>query len=447
MVRPIRLVDFGSTYTKVAAVDVEQDILLGTAQAFTTLEDIALGLERATCLLLAKTGPLAFEQTLACSSAAGGLSMVAIGLVPSLTEKAARLACFGAGAKISKSYAYELTEADAEEIKALEPDIVLLTGGTDGGNQQTIVHNARMLASIKKRIPIVVAGNRSAAFQIRKILQGEEAFFCENVMPALNELNLEPVKETIRTLFLNKIVKAKGFERQNILMPTPVAVLEALSLLASDWGDLLAIDVGGATTDVYSLAPGRPKSDTVLLKGAAEPYAKRTVEGDIGMRCNASGIVEAVGFEALSKLAGPAFAAFLEKINRDPNYLPNPKERKCDSALAFGAVKTAVLRHAGQLEAVYTPIGQAFFQSGKDLREVGALILTGGALIYGSDLDLVAKAACFDEKAPQFLKPCKPKAFIDKHYLLAAMGLLANDYPRTALALMKKELHSYEIKG
>ncbi|MBR6793303.1 MAG: glutamate mutase L, partial [Clostridia bacterium] len=161
--RPVLLIDFGSTYTKLTAVDLEGECLLGTAAAYTTVQtDINDGLRAALAQLEQKTGPLSYSQTFACSSAAGGLRMVTSGLVPELTGEAARLASLGAGAKVVGVYAFQLTEDDLEEIAGLQPDIFLLVGGTDGGNTECILHNARMLASLKGSFPIIIAGNRTA---------------------------------------------------------------------------------------------------------------------------------------------------------------------------------------------------------------------------------------------------------------------------------------------
>ena len=109
--KAVLLIDFGSTYTKITAVDVDEEKILGTAQSYTTIEtDIINGLNNALAILKEKIGDIQFEEQYACSSAAGGLRMVAIGLVPELTAKAARQASLGAGAKVIKTYSYELTE-------------------------------------------------------------------------------------------------------------------------------------------------------------------------------------------------------------------------------------------------------------------------------------------------------------------------------------------------
>ena len=172
--KAVLLIDFGSTYTKITAVDVEEEKILGTAQSFTTIEtDINDGLNNALAILKEQIGEIEFSERYACSSAAGGLRMVAIGLVPELTAKAARQASLGAGAKVIKTYSYELTEGDLQEIDQINPDICLLTGGTDGGNKENIVFNAQMLAKAKHDFPIIIAGNRNCAGQMPGDFKGQ----------------------------------------------------------------------------------------------------------------------------------------------------------------------------------------------------------------------------------------------------------------------------------
>ena len=209
--KPILLIDFGSTYTKVTAVDVDSETLLGTADAYTTVQtDVSEGLENALAKLVQKTGPLDFAARYACSSAAGGLRMVTSGLVPELTAEAARQASLGAGAKVLKVFSFQLTEDDLQEILDINPDIFLLVGGTDGGNSECILHNARMLASASFDFPVVIAGNRSVARECERILSGHEVHLCENVMPRFGVLNAEPTRKKIREIFLSRIIQAKG---------------------------------------------------------------------------------------------------------------------------------------------------------------------------------------------------------------------------------------------
>ena len=451
--RAILLIDFGSTYTKLTAVDLDTPRILGHAQAFTTAaSDISIGLEHAMTRLRSICGDLKYEARLACSSAAGGLNMVACGLVPTLTSKAARMAAFGAGAKVIKTYAYQLTRADIEEINAIKPDILLLSGGIDGGNSEVIIHNAGMLAKAAGDFPVVIAGNRTAQDECARMLSSSAhpVFRADNVMPQMNTLNIEPVAEVIRKIFLQRIILAKGLSRaksllDGILMPTPSAVLSALALLSQGQGndrgigDLLAVDLGGATTDVYSIAKGDPTNPTTVLRGLPEPVVKRTVEGDLGMRYNARGVLEAAGAQKLAELSGLGTQEVQVRIDHyhsDPAMLPqNTQDQALDTALAVAAVGIALSRHAGTLERVYTPVGPVYQQTGKDLSQTEQMIVTGGALIYAKNLNAIISGA-LSMQDTMALTPRQVRLAIDREYVLSAMGLLADFDQKAALCLL-----------
>ena len=455
--KAVLLIDFGSTYTKLTAVDVEAEQILGTAASYTTIQtDINDGLKSALALLERKTGKLNYEACYACSSAAGGLRMVTSGLVPELTGEAARLASLGAGAKVIGVYAFQLTEDDLEEILESKPDIFLLVGGTDGGNTECILHNAKMLAAVKPEFPIVIAGNRTAKRECERLLSGCEVYSCPNVMPKFGVLNIEPTQKQIREIFLNRIIQAKGLSKvsdilSDIMMPTPSAVLQAMSLLAQGCeeeagiGELVAVDVGGATTDVYSIADGMPEHMNTVYKGLPEPYAKRTVEGDIGMRYSVQGIVDAAGLHRISELSGLSkdrVVELVEELKEHTDLVPNGdiELEMLDYALASSAIREAVSRHAGTIAETYTMMGQTFVQEGKNLTKVKQIVVTGGSLIHTKRTEEIAAHALYDPANPSSLRPKEADVWVDRTYILAAMGLLSTYYPGTALRIMKKEL-------
>ena len=458
----VLLIDFGSTYTKVTAVDVEGEQVLGTAQSFTTIEtDIGDGLAKALAILEEKTGKLEFAETYACSSAAGGLRMITSGLVPELTGEAAKLASLGAGAKVIGIYAFQLTEDDIEDIKNQKPDIFLLVGGTDGGNTECILHNAKMLATLQPSFPIVIAGNRTAARQCARILEGHELYICPNVMPKFGQLNIEPTQKQIREIFLDRIIQAKGLSKaaellSDIMMPTPSAVLQAMNLLAQGCdgergiGDLVAVDVGGATTDIYSIADGMPEAMNTVFKGLPEPYAKRTVEGDIGMRYSIHGIVEAAGLSRIAQLSGlteSRVTELVDMLRSNTETVPqgDGELERLDYALASMAIEEAVRRHAGTIEETYTMMGLTYVQEGKNLTRVRQIVVTGGSLIHTCRTEEIAKHALYSPAQPASLRPKQADVWVDRSYILAAMGLLSGHYPQVALRIMKKELefHGY----
>ena len=455
--KAVLLIDFGSTYTKLTAVDVDAERILGTASAYTTVQtDINDGLNEGLAELERITGKIDYEASYACSSAAGGLRMITSGLVPELTGEAAKQASLGAGAKVVGIYAFQLTEDDLADILSANPDIFLLVGGTDGGNTECILHNARMLASISPTFPIVVAGNRTAARECERILSGCKVYVCPNVMPKFGVLQVEPTQKKIREIFLDRIILAKGLSRvtdllSDIMMPTPSAVMQAMQLLAQGCdgvrgiGDLVGIDVGGATTDIYSVADGMPEHMNTVFKGLPEPFAKRTVEGDIGMRYSVQGIVDAAGIPRLCALSGLSEECVIERIEdlkRHTEQVPNgePEAEALDYALASCAVKEAVTRHAGIITETYTMMGKTYVQEGKNLTKVKQLVVTGGSLIHTKRTAEIAAHALYSLDDPTSLRPRAADVWIDRTYILAAMGLLSSHYPQTALRILKKEL-------
>ena len=454
------LIDFGSTYTKVTAVNVETAEVMVTARGLTTVEtNILEGLSKALEAIKPHFGGELpeFQHRLACSSAAGGLRMVAIGLVKELTVEAARQAALGAGARILGVYAHQLTMAEIAEIDNHRPDIILLAGGTDGGNKEVILHNANMLAKGKSVATIVVAGNKSAAEEVRDILlaAAKDVKITANVLPELNKLNVEPAREAIRATFLEKIVEAKGLRKaesyvQGVLMPTPAAVLHAAKLLATGTeeeaglGELLIVDIGGATTDIHSVADGHPSRSGVTYKGLPEPFAKRTVEGDLGMRVSASSLLESIGAYRLAAAAGlpeEKIVAYIQHVHNRVEQLPDNEEQwKIDTTMARLATDLAMSRHVGTLEQAWTPLGAMYIQHGKDLTEVPYLIGTGGVIVQHPHPRQILEGALFKPDEPTVLRPKKPKLMLDKEYILAAVGLLAEVKPTAALRLAKKYL-------
>ena len=461
------LFDIGSTFTKVTAVDCDADKLLGTSAAPTTINsDVNEGLEQATAQLEQQTGVIAdrADLKLACSSAAGGLKMVALGLVPGLTAQAAQWAALGAGAKVLQTFAFKLSKQEMEKISELDVDIILLTGGTDGGNSDTILHNARVLARSLLDVPIIIAGNKAVQDEINGILQatGKDVRITDNVMPQLEELHIEPARQTIRTVFLEKIVKAKGLDAiqcfvDSVVMPTPSAVMDAAQLLAhgdgknKGWGELLVVDVGGATTDVHSMATGDPISSGVVLKGLVEPWKKRTVEGDLGMRYSAVSLFAAVGETFLLRtgkelnpnlsFSGDDLERFIISLGEEPNKIcTSEKEIFFETIIGRAAVTAAMNRHAGRLEQVFTPHGEVFLQRGKDLSRVRKIIGTGGILVHHRSPQVILAGTIRPPEEKTVLTPLAGEFFLDKEYIMSAAGLLAREMPTTAFNLLRRYL-------
>ncbi|MGJ8731170.1 methylaspartate mutase accessory protein GlmL [Listeria aquatica] len=458
--QPILLIDFGSTFTKLVAVDLKRPAVLAAAQSETTVQtDIRDGYLRALQKIEQQIGTTDFEEHLACSSARGGFKLIVIGLTESLTTEAAKRAVLGAGARILKVYAPLITDQDLQEMAEINPDAILLAGGTDGGNQSYILQNAKKLMKLRQNAAIVVAGNQRAYVEIERILKdsSHEYYLTENVMPKAGVLVTEPVRQVLRDIFMKKIVEAKGFEAVSlyigrIVLPTPTAVLKAASLLAygtkreAGLGELAVVDVGGATTDVHSVSRQQAVNEPdIFLTGLAEPVLKRTVEGDLGMRYSAYSLYQAVGESQIVHYftgCAPEICEGCLFREAHPEFIPqSEEERRLDDAIASSAIQKAVERHSGFLKKVATPTRYVYEQTGKDLRYLKAIVGTGGALIHSGYPKRVLHAATDRANSRQLL-PENPALFLDQDYVLQMMGLLSERYPDVALGLMKRHLRA-----
>lgn len=452
-------VDFGSTYTKLTVIDGKAKKILGTSSAFTTISsDVMCGFKKALSVLKQKIGKFQYDKLLICSSAAGGLKMVALGLVPDLTAKAAKMAAASAGAKVIKAYAYEISKAEADEISRIQPDIILLCGGTDGGNKAVVLANARRLADIKVPFAIIYAGNKCASDEVADIFAAanRDIIITDNVMPQFNVLNTVPAKECIHKLFISQIIQAKGLSNAQILteyeiVPTPLAVLNACELLSQGTslsegiGDFMAVDIGGATTDIYSMSKGYPSIDNVMYKGLPEPYAKRTVEGDLGMRYSLISLLENLNLDLLSKTTGISASEikdWVDTCEKAPDRIAAPASvaAKIEQILARQAVQLAVERHVGVYTKSFTPLGEVYTLSGKDLIDIPSVIGIGGAIVNSPNPISILRGCLYNTSSYEYAKPKSPQFLCDSKYIFASMGLLSTVDPELALSLLKQEI-------
>lgn len=465
-------IDIGSTWTKGALVSLDgaASAVLRQSVTPTTQDDLTLGFHLVLAGLLdvpagtpsdrmPKDVPVYFS-----SSAKGGLAIAAIGLVPDLTLQLARLAAMSAGGKVIRSYSYSLTPDDTAELETTRPDMILLSGGTDGGNSAYLIENARMLAASRIEAPVIFAGNRAVAGRVASLMSGKDLIVTENLMPEIGRMNLEPAREKIRNLFLDRIVAGHGLAEivrafGTSPKPTPLAVFElvtALPKVRPEWDDLAVIDLGGATTDFYSNTESFLETDTVVLKGVREPKVKRTVEGDLGLRVSARTLYDSGREYILDELqrAGldeSAMAAFVGKVSPDTGYVPNDNatEAALDRILAEACVFYAALRHAGGWREAYTPQGKVFVQSGKDLRRVKAIIGSGGylsrATASGVMRDPLLRLASRGDE--QKLVPDRPAFYADRGYLFPLAGNLAETHPVEAAALALSSLTELSAEG
>lgn len=454
----VALADFGSTYTKVRLVDRAEGRLRARAQAPTTIAtDLMQGYAVALADAQAQLDePVEIEREIAASSAGGGLQVAAIGLVADLTAAAAQQAALNAGARVGAVLAGELGEEQLARLDRAAPEIVLFAGGTDGGQRELVLDNARRLAAHGLGGRVVVACNAAVAEQVAAVLveAGIAATVVANVMPELGRLEIESARAGISAAFLDHVIGGKGLSAgpefaRMVRMPTPEAVLVATRLLSrgpggsGGVGDVIVVDVGGATTDVHSDRAAEPATPGIEEPLLPTPLTLRTVEGDLGLRAGAPGVVEADGRwlrERLGSEAGEVDRAAAARAAQ-PGWVPDdPAEAHFDRLLATGCVAHSLDRHCGTMLLTRSEMGPpTLVRDGPDLREVSRLIGTGGVFAHGEDGENVLREA-LGRCGPRSLAPREPGIAIDGGYVLAAAGLLATLDETAAFRLLQSEL-------
>ena len=523
----VLVVDFGSTYTKIGIFN-PRDESFHLNYVPTTVDDLRIGLANGlgvldACRASGDWQPLAdkmneFAVRLPCSSAKGGLKMVTVSLVAEESGFAAELAALTAGAKLLNTYAGKLTPEQARQIYEVDqPEIILISGGTDlGGDTETQLHNARLLAEASHYatysdygVPVVYAGNQDIRQQIEAIFrnQGVDIRISPNVMPEVNTFQIEVVNETIRELFQTVIIRSKGFDVVEEYMdapfiPTPRAAFRGINLLARGYngnpgiGNILALDIGGATTDFYSNVEENPlyvfpgddpqrKVKRTILKTPNVPLVYRRVEGKYGLSYNAENLKELERFRDGSLAAdlsrylaqrfpyefapgddqfrnfvynrngstGIDLEGYLDFISANPHETAKTElENAATSFLAKEIMSVATGKHAGTVKETET----YFLQHGVNFfNQPVTLLLIGGTIYHSSqakqpgyqeDLALIARGALYDPDQPDRLRPSGP-VLLDASYMVSILGgLYGRVNPEAALRVMKRELIPLEVE-
>ncbi len=421
-------VDFGSTFTKAVLIDPSQGRLLAGASVPTTISTDVLDGYRSIRQTLAAKGFPAVDVVLACSSAGGGLRLAVVGYERSVTAEAGHRVGLSAGAKVVHVAAGPMTTAQVEALRAARPDVVLLVGGTDGGNADVLRHNGSRLAKARMRAPIVVAGNIEARADVEALLAatGRRFVLTDNVLPQIGVISPDGARAAIRQLFLRHVIGGKGLSKgpelaAMVRAATPDAMLRGVeTLAAATHEDVLVVDVGGATTDVYSVITPQGE-DAVLRKDVVAPlWHARTVEGDLGMRWNATGVAQAATVEHLvPRVDMVRLRAWAERVEADPAYLPiGDGEIDLDLTLARVAAVTAVRRHARPSQT---------WDPARPLARVAHVIGSGGVLRHSqaARADDVLRAITNDVGGG-WKVPGEASTRVDSSYLLFAAGLLAD---------------------
>lgn len=447
----VLVAEIGSTTTVVNAfhrLGEAQPVFLGQGQAPTSVlqGDVCVGLQGAMDNLCRRQGwpDLQYDAMLATSSAAGGLRMTVHGLVYDMTVRAAREAALGAGANLHLVTAGIMQEEDLEDLRDINPNLILIAGGTDYGERKTALENARLIRELGLNVPVIYAGNVQNQARVQRIFADApaECYVVENVYPRLDELNIEPARKVIHQVFEKHIIHAPGMERVRTMVtgsiiPTPGAVMECAKLLYELVGDLVVLDVGGATTDVHSVTEGSEEIASIQL--SPEPMAKRTVEGDLGVFVNARSMAKQIGMHNLEKEIGRDPAPIFAHYKAIPD---TPEQFLLTETLAWHAASDALERHCGRFRYTYGSNGRQTFAEGKDLTNVKYLVATGGALTRLPGRKAIMERLCHLNDGGKLLFPKAQNLRLleDRQYYMASLGVLSRYHREAAVALLKQDM-------
>ncbi|QLY39326.1 DNA mismatch repair protein MutL [Hujiaoplasma nucleasis] len=445
--------EIGSTTTVVNAFDgleSNNPRFLGSGFSPTTVleGDVNIGLNQAIEDLKIKlnTDSLKAKETFASSSAAGGLKMSVHGLVYDMTVKAAKEAALGAGANIKMITSGILDEYQIEEIKSLQLNIIMIAGGVDYGERKTAIENAKIIAGLKLNIPIIYAGNIQNHHLVKQIFidnnQEQFLFISDNVYPKIDDLQVEKTRQIIQEVFHKHIIHAPGMEKvkdiiNHDIIPTPGAVMEASILLQKSMGDLVTVDIGGATTDIHSVTQGNEQIEKILI--APEPFSKRTVEGDLGVYVNKDNLIDIISMDRLV-LELNIDIKELENIIKNYQVIPNLKQYPLTERLTLEAFKQALNRHSGHLIKMFNAGGKVTYAEGKDLTNIKHIIGTGGALTRLNNSAQLMKKVILEQNELSLSPPKNSQIWIDRNYIMASLGVLSKKHPEASLVLLKESL-------
>ena len=451
----VLVAEIGSTTTVVNAFDhLESDspVFLGQGQAPTSVKegDVNIGLQAAIedmkKNLHIENEKLEYTNMLATSSAAGGLRMTVHGLVYDMTVKAAKEAALGAGANIHLITAGKLSKVDMIKLDRIKPNIILIAGGVDYGERETALYNSELIAASDLDIPVIYAGNIAVADDVKLIFESyskeKNLHIVPNVYPKIDILNIEPTREVIQDIFEKHITEAKGMEKiremvNGPIIPTPGAVMKASKILKDEIGDLITIDVGGATTDIHSVTEGTEKVNKILVE--PEPVAKRTVEGDLGVFINKRNIVDIIKIEKLEKELNMT-PEDIEKFTNSDIAIPETEEHKrFIERLTKEAVIVSINRHAGGYRTYFGGKSDTL-AFGKDLTAVKWIVGTGGALTRLTAREEILNSISQFNRADKLLPTAEAKILIDNDYIMASLGILSSLNKEAAIKLLLKSL-------
>ena len=459
---------YRQTYRGEAPTTVEEpvaDVTAGVVNAATEVGELAgrrLVNDAGEIIRPAK-GNEGCDIYISTSSAGGGLQVLVTGVVREMSAASAQRAALGAGAIVLDLIASNDKRRPHEQIQRirdLRPDMVVMAGGTDGGTQKHVVQIAELIAPAKPRprfgstyqMPVIFAGNKECAALVARAFDDSIALsVVDNVRPVLERENLAPARDKIHDLFLEHVMAhAPGYDKLMTwtdapIMPTPGAVGDILQEIARARGiNCVGVDIGGATTDVFSVFDG-PEGT---------PVFNRTVSANLGMSYSISNVCAEAGMENVLRWVGRSMDE-RELRNRvknkmiRPTTIPQTQEAlEFEQAVAREALRLAYKQHkefATTLKGVQQQrtVGDTFSQdrSGQtivDNMRLSLLVASGGVLSHAPQMEQTAMML-LDAFEPEGVTELAK----DSIFMMPHLGVLASVHPRAALEVFEKDCLIY----
>jgi uncharacterized protein (TIGR01319 family) len=446
-----------------------EDVTRGVLNSFAELEELSgrriLDGER---IITPARGGEGVDIYISTSSAGGGLQMMVAGVVKSMTAESAERAALGAGAIVMDVIAGNDQRAPHEKIeriRTLRPDMVLLSGGTDGGTVRHVVELAEFLAAANPRprlgasykLPVVYAGNKDARDAVQAAL-GEKAelHITENIRPVLERENLGPARDEIHELFLKHVMaQAPGYQKLMSwvgapIMPTPAAVGNIIQQAATAEGiNIVGVDIGGATTDVFSDFSVMPRKGSAAGQTAQRVF-NRSVSANLGMSYSISNVLAEAGLKDIMRWV-PFEIDEGELRDRIKNKMIRPttvpcllEDLKIEQAIAREALRLAFIQHKE------LAVGLKGVQRGRTISESFDESASGEGIINMMDLDLLIGSGGVLSHAPRrcqammmlidaFGPEGVTRIAVDSIFMMPHLGVLAQVHERAATEVFNRD--------
>lgn len=479
-VKRILATDCGSTTTKAILIEKEgdeyrlkfrgeapttvespfDDVTIGVLNAITEVEELSHKkiVENGRIIEPSKSEKEGVDLYLSTSSAGGGLQMAVAGVVRSMTAESAERAALGAGAIVMDVLAIDDRRKEHERItriRHLRPDIILLSGGIDGGTKNHVVTLAETIVAADPkprfgtgfRLPVIYAGNKDAAEDIRKIIADRTDFkVVDNIRPVLERENLQPAREAIHEIFLTHVMShAPGYDKlmtwaDEDIMSTPAAVGEIVQTIARIENiNVLATDPGGATTDVFSVFAGT---------------FNRTVSANLGLSYSLGNVLLEAGIDNICR-----WLPFVPDKNDVKNRLRNKMIRPTTipQTLEDLLIEQSVGRECLRLAFAHhcmLAVGLKGIQQQRTIADTFAQLATGQTLIDMLNLQIIVGSGGILSHAPlrsqaalMLIDGFQPEGVtqlaVDSIFMMPQLGVLSKVMPEAAIQVFHRDCLIY----